>query len=98
MYWLQHGMSESAQDCAFSLEHLRDTVLKVFAVEEGLVFETMPHMIKQVTRNAFGTHFAEDLTDGMNARHIQEQPRGRLPGRQESRVSPGANCLLAKSE
>ena len=61
-----------AKDDNFTAAQLLDALLEIIAVEEGLVFEAVPYVFKQVSVEAVGAQRAEDMADLMHARDVEK--------------------------
>ena len=57
------GHPRWAQHNDFTVAQLLDALLEIIAVEEGLVFEAVPHVVKQVSVEAVGPDRAEHVAD-----------------------------------
>jgi hypothetical protein len=82
---LIQGDLSRANDDNFTAAQLLDALLEIIAVEEGLVFEAVPYVLKQVSVEAVGAYRAEDMADLVHAGDVEKQPRRSLPRRQELR-------------
>jgi hypothetical protein len=51
---------------------LLDALLEIIAVEEGLVFEAVPYVLKQVSVGAVGAYRAEDMADLVHAGDVEK--------------------------
>ena len=87
-----------SKDDNFTAAQLRDALLEIIAVEEGLVFEAVPYVLKQVSIEAVGPYRAEDMADLMHARDIEKQSRRSLPRRQKPGRRPCSDRFLAQSQ
>ena len=87
-----------SEDDNFTAAQLLDALLKITAVEEGLVFEAVPYVLKQVTVEAVGPYRAEDMADLMHAGDIEKQSRRSLPRRQKPGRRPCSDRFLAQSQ
>jgi len=87
-----------AKDDNFTAAQLLDALLEILAVEEGLVFEAVPYVLKQVSVEAVGAYRAEDMADLVHARDVEEQSRRSLPRRQKPGRRPGSDRFLAEPQ
>ena len=62
-----------AKDGHFTATQLLDALLEIMAVEESLVFEPVPHVLKQVSVEAVGAYRAEDMADLVHAGDVEKQ-------------------------
>lgn len=69
-----HGIlvGQWAKDDHVSAPQLLDALLQVCPVEESLVLQAVPDMLKQIPVQAVGADFPQDVADGMNAGHVEE--------------------------
>jgi hypothetical protein len=77
---------------------LLDALLEIITVEEGLVFEAVPYVLKQVSVQAGGAYRAEDMADLVHAGDVEKQSRRSLPRRQEPGRRPGSDRFLAEPQ
>jgi len=87
-----------AKDDNFTAAQLLDALLEIIAVEEGLVFEAVPYVLKQVSVEAVGSYRAEYMADLVHATDIEKQPRRSLPRGQKPGRCPGSDRFLAEPE
>jgi hypothetical protein len=87
-----------AKDDNFTAAQLLDALLEILAVEEGLVFEAVPYVLKQVPVEAVGSYRAEDMADLVHAGDVEEQSRRSLPRREKPGRRPCSDRFLAESQ
>lgn len=90
--------SGAAQDFPFAAMHLLNALPQVFPVEDGLIFQPMPHVLQKVPVQAVIAKFAQNLADHMDTWHVEQEPGRPLPCAEQASSGPGTNGLLAQSE